>query len=239
MPTLEKFCTDEDFARMKAHLEAHPDAYPVGSVGAGIFELTWRLLGMEETLMDMVADQDVIHGIFEKLTALLMQFVDKVCELPVEAVMLGDDWADQRGIMFGAERWREMIKPYYRRIYDYIHKKGKLTITHSCGSVREVIPDLIDAGLDVLESVQPEANGMEPSGLKREFGKELCFWGALGCQQAVTFFSPDELRAEIRRLKQLMAVGGGYVLAPSKTLNASIPIENAMVILEEFTGCRP
>lgn len=208
----------------------------MGNIGAGIYELTWRLLGTNETFIKMITEPKTLYKIFDKIMELLFQFTDDICRLPIDAIMFGDDWCDQRGVMFGAERFRKMMLPYYKEIYSYIHSKGKLTITHSCGSVREIIPDLIDAGLDVLESVQPEAANMSPYQLKKEFGKDLSFWGGLGCQEAVTFFSPDKLRDEIRRLKDEMSVGGGYVLAPSKTLNNSIPTQNALVILEEFNA---
>ena len=233
-PVLEDFCPPENFQWMERILKENEDCYPVGSIGAGIYELTWRLLGIEETFMGMVSEPEYIMEIFDKLANLLHQFIDKICELPIEAVMLGDDWCDQRCVMFGAERWRQMIKPYYRELYDHIHSKGKLTITHSCGSVREIIPDLIDVGLDVLESVQPEAAGMSPYELKKEYGKDLAFWGGLGCQHAVTYLSPQDLRAEIQKLKREMSIGGGYILAPSKTLNASVPVENALALIDEF-----
>jgi uroporphyrinogen decarboxylase len=233
-PELKSFCTDVQFDFMRKTLETFSATYPVGKAGAGIYELTWRLMGVEETLIQMITEPKKIYQIFDKLTELIFSAIDDICRLPIEAILIADDWSDQQGVMFGAQRFREMILPYYKEIYAYIHSKGKITISHCCGSVSEIIPDLIDAGLDVLESVQPEAANMNPYQLKKEFGRDLSFWGGLGCQEAVTFFSPEKLRDEIRRLKDEMSVGGGYVLAPSKTLNNSIPVRNALVILEEF-----
>jgi len=165
---------------------------------------------------------------------LLYQFVDKICELPVEAVMVADDWCDQRGPIFGAKRWREIIKPYFKELYALIHKHDKKVINHVCGNVSPLIPDLIEIGLDVLESVQPEPEGMDPLLLKKEYGKDLSFWGGLGYQKAVTFFKPEQLRAEIIRLAEGMSHGGGYILAPAKSLNVSVSTDNLMTILDTF-----
>ena len=96
-------------------------------------------------------------------------------EFEVDGVILDGDWGDQRGIMLGPERWRRFIKPRLARLYERIRRAGKYTLHHSCGNVRDVIPDLIEIGLDVLQSVQPEA--MDPHELKREFGKDLCLLG--------------------------------------------------------------
>jgi uroporphyrinogen decarboxylase len=172
--------------------------------------------------------------IFNTYMELAMQFVDDVCRLPIEAVWVGDDWADQRGPLFGLERWQKMIKPLFRQLYDHIHSKGKLVITHVCGSLRPFIPDLIDIGQDVFDTVQPEAAGMDPYQLKKDFGKYVSFWGCLGNQSAVTFYTPEKLRDEIKKLKELMSVGGGHILAPSKGLNKTVPLENLEVIIDEF-----
>jgi len=233
-PTLKDFMNEEKWQANLDLIASRPDEYVVGNIGAGIYELTWRLLGVEDTLVDMIADPEKITFIFDKLTELLYQFVEKVCQLPVEAVIVHDDWCDQRGVIFGKPRWEDMIRSYYKELFELIHRHGKKVILHVCGNVSPVIPELIDIGLDVLESVQPEPAGMDPLLLKQQYGKDLAFWGGLGCQQAVTFFTPDQLRDEIVRLAEGMSKGGGYVMAPAKTLNESIPTENLMVLLDTF-----
>jgi uroporphyrinogen decarboxylase len=108
-------------------------------------------------------------------------------------------------------------------------------MSHSCGSVVEIIPDLVEIGLDVLESVQPEAAGMNPYELKKKFGKNITFWGCLGSQSTIPRGTPDEIRAEVRHLKKAMGVGGGYILAPAKPLQPETPVANAVAIVEAFT----
>lgn len=108
--------------------------------------------------------------------------------------------------------------------------------SHSCGSVAAIVPDLIEIGLDVLESVQPEAADMNPYELKRRFGRDICFWGCLGSQSTIPFGTPASIQAEVARLKREMSRGGGYILAPAKPLQPETPTENAVAIVEAFIG---
>lgn len=108
--------------------------------------------------------------------------------------------------------------------------------SHSCGSVAAIVPDLIEIGLDVLESVQPEAADMNPYELKRRFGRDICFWGCLGSQSTIPFGTPASIQAEVARLKREMPRGGGYILAPAKPLQPETPTENAVAIVEAFIG---
>ena len=98
------------------------------------------------------------------------------------------------------------------------------------------MPDLIDIGLDVLESVQPEASGMNPYELKKAWGDKITFWGCLGSQSTIPFGSPVEIHAEILRLRREMSEGGGYILAPAKALQPGTPTENAVAVVEAFTA---
>lgn len=233
-PTLDDFLKPEKLARMQREAAENPDTYKVAMAGAGYFELMWRLLGMENALMKCIEDPEEYEEILDHLDVLLNQFVDECVKLPVDAVMFGDDWCDQRSCMMGPERWRRFIKPRLAGLYAKIHKAGKKTVNHVCGSVTPLIPDLIEIGLDVLESVQPEAADMNPYALKKRFGKDLTFWGGLGCQSIVTFGTPAELQTEIRKLRREMSVGGGYILAPAKTLNETVSLDNLLAIYNTF-----
>ncbi|HUU09256.1 MAG TPA: uroporphyrinogen decarboxylase family protein [Phycisphaerae bacterium] len=127
-----------------------------------------------------------------------------------------------------------MLKPRWARLYQAVHDAGKFTISHCCGSVVDIMPDIIEIGLDVLESVQPEARGMNPYELKRRWGDRITFWGGLGSQSTIPFAAPDAIRAEVRRLVREMGKGGGYMLAPAKGLQPETPTENAVAVLESF-----
>lgn len=234
LPALDKFIDEKKRREMIDICEKNSDSYLVADVGAGVYELSWRLMGVEELLMNFALEPDYINELFGRLAVQIQEFIKEAVKLPVEAVIISDDWADQRGLIMGAERWRKYIKPHLAGFYKQIHKAGKKTITHVCGSVEEIIPDLIEIGLDVLESVQPEAANMNPYELKKKYGNDIAFWGGLGCQSIVNFGTPRELKDEIRKLRHEMSKNGGYILAPSKTINESVPLDNALAIYETF-----
>ena len=154
--------------------------------------------------------------------------VDKLCTLPIDGMFFGDDWGDQRGVILGPDRWRRFIKPRVKKLYERAHDAGKFVFTHCCGNAFDVIPDMIEVGLDVLESLQPEA--MDVYEIKRRYGKDLRLWGGLGMQQTLAFGSPQDVRSEIRRLIAELGSGGGYILAPAKPLMEDVPTENAVAV---------
>ena len=233
-PDLGRFLQPQKMQRMFDESEACKNQYPVAHIGAGPFELGWRMMGIERMLESFIGEPDMISDLVEHLSALIMSFIDACAGLPVEAIMFGDDWCDQRGCTIGLERWRTFYKPYYKHFISRIHQIGKKMILHVCGNVSPLIPDLIEIGLDVLETVQPEPEGMNPYHLKNEYGKDLTFWGGLGCQSIVTYGNPEQLTSEIRHLRAYMSQDGGYILAPSKPINHSVSLENAIAIYETF-----
>jgi uroporphyrinogen decarboxylase len=230
-----KAITEEKKALLKEECAKHPNSFRICMVGTGIWEMCWHLRGFENALMDTVAEP----AFFDELTYLaerqITALVEQVLDLPFDAIMLADDWGGQRGVLLGAERWRRYIKPGTARIIETIHAADKLACSHCCGSVAEIMPDIIEIGLDVLESVQVEAAGMDPYVLKREYGDHITFWGGLGSQSIIYHGTPAQLQAEIEHLISKMGRGGGYILAPAKGLMVGMPVENAAAIVEAFT----
>jgi uroporphyrinogen decarboxylase len=214
--------------------EQRKDYFILGHLGWGLFETSWGMRGFENALMDTIAEPDFYAELLDRITEQFLQYIDYTCRMlpQLDAIMLGDDWGEQRGVIVGPERWRKFFKPRFARIYEAIHKRGLLVISHCCGSVVDIIPDVIELGLDVLESVQPEARGMNPYELKKRFGDKITFWGCLGSQSTIPFGTPAEITAEIRRLKREMGAGGGYILAAAKQLQPETPTENAVAIVE-------
>lgn len=233
-PSPERFYKAETEAAARKTLAARPDSFRVAGISWGLFESSWGIRGFQNALMDAAAEPDFYEELLERITDLFMAFVEKAVAMPVDAVMFGDDWGDQRGVILGPERWRRMLKPRWARLYQAVHDAGKFTISHCCGSVVDIMPDIIEIGLDVLESVQPEARGMNPYELKRRWGDRITFWGGLGSQSTIPFATPDAIRAEVRRLVREMGKGGGYMLAPAKSLQPETPTENAVAVLESF-----
>jgi uroporphyrinogen decarboxylase len=238
LPGVDRFLPDVAAAQeaARAACAAHPDSFQVIGLGWGLFEHSWRIRGFEAALMDAVAAPDFYAALLDALTALYLEFVALWADVPADAIMFGDDWGYQQGVILGPERWRRFLKPRWAKVYDAVHAQGKVVISHSCGSVVDIMPDIIEIGLDVLESVQPEARGMNPYELKRRWGEDIVFWGALGSQSTVQFGTPAQIHAEVERLCREMGRGGGYILAPAKSIQPGTPVENAAAVVEAFTG---
>lgn len=237
-----EFPKAESFLRPEWKMDAwqkcarHKDSFLIGELGWGLFERSWNLRGFENVLVDSVEEPDFFEEMLDRLMNLYLDFVDYTADLPIDGILFGDDWGDQRGVILGPERWRRFLKPRWAKIYEAVHAKGKITMGHSCGSVAAIVPDLIEIGLDVLESVQPEAAGMNPYELKRKWGDKITFWGGLGSQSTIPRGTPDEIRREVHHLKAEMARGGGYILAPAKPLQRETSTENAVAAVEAFIG---
>ena len=128
------------------------------------------------------------------------------------------------------EVWDDLIGPGEQREYDLVHAYGKDVWLHSCGCIDALIPRLVEMGLDVLNPVQPEC--MDIARLKADYGGRLTFWGALSTQQTLPFGTPDEVRAEARRVRDLMSTDGGYILSPAQSIQGDVPVANIEALLE-------
>ena len=210
------------------------DRFRLGMIGAGPWEFFWHLRGFQDALMDVAAEPAFAEELFERITEQLIAYIDLAAGLPLDGLFLGDDWGGQDGVLLGPDIWRRYIKPSWKRVIDAAHRHNLPVFNHCCGSVAAIMPDVVEIGLDCLESVQPEAAGNDPYIFKREYGRDITFWGGLGSQTIIPFGTPDELRAEIARLVREMGEGGGYILAPAKGLMPDTPVENAAAIVESF-----
>jgi uroporphyrinogen decarboxylase len=216
--------------------EANDEQYRLIHMGWGIFEHSWRIRGFENVLTDMITDEDFYNELTLKLMDNYLEMVRACKDIPADAFVFGDDWGDQRGIIFGAERWRTLIKPRWAKIYAEVHKQGKKVIHHSCGSVAQIYDDLIEIGMDCHESVQPKAADMAPEIIKEKYGKGISFWGCLGSQGILNKGTPKEIEQEIKRLAELFKKDGGFVLAPAKPLVDEMDIDKAVAVIETLSG---
>ena len=233
-PTADAFIDPQAVEAARRHCEAHPDSFRVAGFGFGLFERTWTIRGFVNALTDAIAEPDFYEELLDRIMELHLAFIAASAELPVDGIMCSDDWGDQRGVILGPDRWRKFVKPCQARLYEAVHDAGKLTLTHCCGGIADIMGDVIEIGLDVLESIQPEA--MDPYELKKEWGDRITFWGGLGSQSVLPFGTPEEVKAEARRLCTEMGRGGGYILAPAKALQPETPTENAAAVFEAFTN---
>lgn len=205
--------------------------FTVAGFGHGIFQCAWMMRGYENFFMDLIENPAFCHELMEVLTERHLELIDAVLELPCDGILMSDDYGDQRGVIIGPHLWREFVKPYLARLYARVHEGGRMTFHHTCGSVFDIVPDLIEIGLDVLQSLQPEA--MPVYQIKQRYGRHLRLWGGLGTQWLLPRGTPEDIRAEIKRLRREMGAGGGYCFSSSKPIFGDVPVENAAAFVEE------
>jgi uroporphyrinogen decarboxylase len=188
--------------------------------------------GMENLLMDLVLNKSFVSELLERLADYILETMKIIINrFECEALSLSDDYGSQKSLLMSPEDWRRFLKPNLKKITGMAKKHDKVIMLHSCGNVYEIIPDLIDLGLDILHPIQPEV--MDIYQLKREFGNDISFQGGLRTQDLLPLGNPDDVKKEVRKLKRKMGKGGGYILEPGITIQGDVPIENLLAMFEE------
>ena len=231
LPDLRPYFEQHVYPSRPHDLAATEDQFRIVYHSFGLFERAWSLRGFENFLVDLIENTAFAEELLDHITEWFLQSVDLMAAAPVDAILLTDDHAAQRGLLMGGERWRRLFKPRWQRIFDRIHHYGLYSILHMCGDTSEVVPDLIEVGLDCMESCQPEC--MDIYRLKKLYGRDIRFWGGLGAQQVLPFGTAEEVRSETSRLKTEMGRDGGYILAGAKGLGEDVPVANIAAYLEE------
>lgn len=219
---------------------------PIGDwcrANAGHFRVLWIgdlweratfMRGMEELLLDTALNPSFVDALLRGLADYILGTLEVVSKrYEFEAVALSDDYGTQRSMVISPTSWKRHVKPLLAEIYGAARKRGKRTFHHTCGHVVPIIPDFIELGLDILHPIQPEA--MDIFDLKRRFGRDLTFCGGVSTQDLLVHGRPEDIRREVRRLKETMAEGGGYILEPGITLQADVPEANLWALMEEAT----
>jgi len=150
----------------------------------------------------------------------------------IDIMHIGDDYGTQNGTLLSVPMWRKYIEPRLRKIIEVSKFYGAKVMLHSCGSVREIIPDLIRVGIDILDVVQPEPKGMDLKELKSDFGDEIVYHGTISVAGTLTRGCAGEVMEEVKRIISIMAPGGGFVLAPTHTILPETPLENIIALYE-------
>lgn len=226
-----------DFSTIKEQCDEFEDkAIVIGSWGTVDFiNISSRLRGMEQVLLDIGMKNPVIFRIFDRLSEFFYQYMSRFYDICPEKYIIafyGDDYGTQRGPTISPQTFREIFMPRWKRHFDLAHKHNLKVMLHSCGSTRMLMPDFIKAGIDILETVQPEAAGMNPQELKQEFGDKLCFHGMISVQQVLPYASPNEVKEVVRERISVMKKRGGYILAPTHNIQPDTPVENIIALYE-------
>ena len=235
---LEKFCWPDPhdpgrcrpLAEAAAHLHQETDYAVVLSMPGGIVHQAQFLRGFEDWFADLIANPRFFAALMEKLADLWIEMAKDELDAVgdnVDICFLGDDLAFQDGPMMSMDLYRKMIKPHHKRLFSYIKSRTSAKIAyHTCGSVVHLLPDLIEMGVDALNPVQVSAKGMDSKRLKREFGKDMSFWGAIDTQRVLPFGTPQDVAAEVKRRIDDLGPAGGYMLCAVHNVQADVSPEN-------------
>jgi uroporphyrinogen decarboxylase len=185
--------------------------------------------------MDMAAEPALARQLMEKITELKLAYWEKVLDEIGDIVDIAaeaDDLGAQFAPLFSPRTYREIVKPLHAELISYIKSRSRARFfLHSCGAIRDLIPDLIEIGVDCLNPVQVSATGMDTADLKAEFGKDITFWGgAVDPQGTLARGTPEEVGAEVRRRIGDLKPGGGFVFASIHNMQAHVPVENILAM---------
>jgi len=192
--------------------------------------------GVPEWYMATVTQRDYVLRVFEYQCECALKSIELLAAAVGDRVQVvfvsGTDFGTQTGQFCSVQTYRELYKPFHKSVNDRIHKLTRWkTFIHSCGAVRPFIPDFIEAGFDVLNPVQCSAKGMAPRELKREFGKDLVFWGGgVDTQQTLPFGTPEEVYREVRERIEILGEGGGYVFNSIHNVQSNVPTANILAM---------
>lgn len=198
----------------------------------GTFEQAHALMGMEPLLAHMVTSPVMVSVLFERISDIKARMAAAFVEAGVDMLWIGDDIGMQSGPMMSPQMWRGMVLPHLRKIINAAQSmRPDIPIAyHSCGFIEFAVKDLIDAGITVLQSLQPEANDL--AALKQAFGTKLAFWGGAGSQSTLSHGTPEEVRKEVKRLIETVGNGGGYICSPAHFVEPECPLENIDAFVE-------
>lgn len=234
-PDPEKYIDKEECRR---RVEAAPkDKAVLGMLWSAHFQDTCAAFGMETALMNMIANPEIYEAVDSKI----LEFYLKANEIFYEAtkgrlnaVLIGNDMGSQRGLMISPDMVRRFVIPGCRKLVDQAHSYGLKVIYHSCGSIADVIPDLVEAGVDAIHPIQALAAGMQPELLKEKYGNQVSFCGGVDTQDLLVNGSTEDVKRKVRQLREIFPTG--LIISPShEAILPDVPPENIRALFEEAT----
>lgn len=224
---------DFDFSLLHEECDTHAKRVLIGGLWTGIMGDAYRLYGFQHFLTDMGMNPQMISTLIDKLTdvylelneALFSELKDKL-----DIWFFGNDFGSQNGLLFSPRMFRKFFLGNIKRLTTLAHSYGLKVMMHSCGSISKIMPELIEAGVDILDPIQVTAKDMEPELLADKFGGKIVFHGGIDTQQVLPSTTPEEVREHALYVTQTLGRKGGYIFAPSQILGSDIPIENILAM---------
>ncbi len=209
----------------------------MGGFGGNILEYGQELRGWSKFMMDLAVEKNFAADLMDKMVEVHLRNLEGYLQAVgnfIQIIQMGDDLGTQNAAQMSPKMYREMIKPRHKKVYQYVKEhSGLYLFLHTCGSVYDLIPDLIDAGVEILNPVQTSAAKMDPAALKAEFGDRLTFWGGgTDTQHILPDGSPEQVRENVKEMFKIFAPGGGFVFTQVHNVQANVPPENVVAAYE-------
>ena len=233
----------EQVGSMAKKLFENTDYSIMAGFGGQFFELGSFIFRMDDFMTNLVINRPMMEKLFDKILEMHMEKIVpylKAVSPYADTIVMGDDLGTQTSPMISPKLYRELILPRARQLYRYVRENSDAKVfLHSCGAISEFLPDLIDAGVQVINPVQTSAGGMEPAKLKREFGKDLVFWGGgIDTQRILPEATPDDVRKEVRKNCKIFMKDGGFVFCQIHNMLDTVPPENILAMYEAANEMR-
>ena len=226
-----------DYSQVRNECEKYHDKFATfGAPWSPFFHEAGWLVGQENFFIWMTTKPDVMESIIDHIVDYEIEVTRRFLEAAhgmIDITYFGNDFGTQRGLFISPEMWNRFIRKPLKRFYDVSHEHGGKVMQHSCGAIRDIIPYLIQDGVDILDPIQVAATGMDLPGLVRDFGRALCFHGGVDTQRTLPFGSVADVRAEVRSYLDLTRETGGYILCASQNFIEDIPLDNILAMYDE------
>jgi uroporphyrinogen decarboxylase len=227
----------EGMAARLAWIRTHTEAAAILTLPAPFVHLSQFIRGFQDWYTDFILGTDVLEALFDAVLDITIRIAERELEAfgrDVDVVRCGDDLGGQNGLQVGREHYLRYIKPrhakFFRRVRELTPAK---LMFHSCGSIVDILPDLIETGVQIINPVQVTARGMDPAFLKREFGRDLVFWGGTDSQKTLPFGTAEEVRAMVAGLIDTFGPGGGFVFSSCHNIQPDVPLENVLAMFAQ------
>jgi uroporphyrinogen decarboxylase len=223
-----------DYSVIPDQVTGHEDR-PIRGGGSEPFLTYKQLRGETQAFMDLILNPEIVHYCLDKLFDLAYENTRRIYEQIPGRVLISyvaEDMGSQKGLMFSPAQIHTFLLPRMKRMIELVHEAGAFVFHHNDGACRPILPDLIEAGIDVLNPIQWRSKGMDREGLKHDFGTALILHGAMDNQYTLPFGTPEEVRQEVLDNFRILGAGGGYILAPCHNIQANTAVENVIAMYE-------
>lgn len=213
------------------YVEKYGEDFPIfGGIGFTLFERAWVLRGFTALLSDILRNPEFVDRLFDKILEYDIGLAREIVRTGIDVFYVGDDYGAQQGTIISPAQWKRLVKPRLQKLLEVPRSRGLKVALHSCGNITEIVPDLIEAGVDILNPVQSSV--LDPVSIKEKFGDRLTLWGSVDTQRTMPFGAPSDVESEVRNRLVTLGPNGGLILAPVHTVMPEVSVENYLAFLD-------